>query len=85
MFISFPSFWLFPHKNHSQFDAMTCDEINGFLVPVNKMLTLLEPRVLAPTLSTKEGGGEGQNGPAQYLKNDKRYKPETLRGVRGIL
>ena len=30
------------------------------------------------------GGGGGGNGPAQYLKNDKRYKPETLGDVRGI-
>ena len=37
---------------------------------------------------TKVGGGRGggaRNEPAQYLKNDKCYKPETLGGVRGIL
>ena len=46
------------------------------------ILTLLAPRGLVPTPSTK--GGIEMDYP-KYLKNDKRYQSETLRGVRGIL
>ena len=46
-------------------------------------LTLLVPRVLVPTPSTKEGGGVKWT--LSYLKNDKCYKSETLGAVRGIL
>ena len=41
-----------------------------------RKLTLLSPRVLVPTPSTKD---------PHYLKNNKCYKPETFRGVRGTL
>ena len=47
-----------------------------------KLLTLRAPRVLVPTPSTK-GGVEKD--PPQYLKNEKRYKPETFGGVMIIL
>ena len=50
---------------------------------MTKILTLLAPRILVPTPIT--GGGGGRNGHPKYLKNNKCYKPETLRGVRGIL
>ena len=52
------------------------------LTSLSHTLTLLAPRVLVPTPSTKGGG---RKEPPQYLQNDKRYKHETFRGVRGIL
>ena len=45
--------------------------------------------ILVPTLSTKGGGGGRERGrgrskgPPDYIKNNKRYRPETLEGVRG--
>ena len=57
----------------------------------HQALTLLAPKVLVPTPSTKEGGERMGGGGGfemdhlKYLKNEKCYKPETLEGVRSIL
>ena len=48
------------------------------------ILTLLAPRVLVPTPSTRGGGGIEMDHP-KYLKNDKHCKSETLGAVKGIL
>ena len=52
------------------------------LVNVINLGFALAPRILVSTPSTRE---RVKNDPPKYLKNDKRYKPETFGGVRGML